>query len=97
MPASATLPSGTRVPVLCGQPEQKYGVRSIAGFSGDARLELLLLRHARGELRVADALEDAPADRHGDVVGIERAVALEQDARRCSSRLPTICGASALP
>ena len=34
MPASARLPSGTRVPVLCGQPEQKYGVRSIAGFSG---------------------------------------------------------------
>jgi hypothetical protein len=27
MPASARLPSGTRVEVLCGQPEQKYGVR----------------------------------------------------------------------
>ena len=28
MPASARLPSGTRVEVLCGQPEQKYGVRA---------------------------------------------------------------------
>ncbi len=28
MPAIARLPSGTRVEVLCGQPEQKYGVRA---------------------------------------------------------------------
>ncbi len=27
MPATAREPSGTRVEVLCGQPEQKYGVR----------------------------------------------------------------------
>src|ERR1700746_1091135 len=27
MPACATEPSGTFVDVLCGQPEQKYGVR----------------------------------------------------------------------
>ena len=27
MPASALEPSGTFVDVLCGQPEQKYGVR----------------------------------------------------------------------
>src|SRR4051794_23286669 len=27
MPASALEPSGTLVDVLCGQPEQKYGVR----------------------------------------------------------------------
>src|SRR6185437_16061735 len=27
MPAKARLPSGTLVEVLCGQPEQKYGVR----------------------------------------------------------------------
>src|ERR1700744_4350221 len=27
IPASARLPSGTLVEVLCGQPEQKYGVR----------------------------------------------------------------------
>ena len=27
MPAIARLPSGTLVEVLCGQPEQKYGVR----------------------------------------------------------------------
>src|ERR1700730_7299576 len=29
MPAKARLPSGTLVEVLCGQPEQKYGVRVI--------------------------------------------------------------------
>src|SRR6185437_16861875 len=29
MPAKARLPSGTLVEVLCGQPEQKYGVRAI--------------------------------------------------------------------
>ena len=29
MPASARLPSGTWVEVLCGQPEQKVGTRSI--------------------------------------------------------------------
>src|SRR3954471_21081278 len=29
MPANARLPSGTLVDVLCGQPEQKYGVRVI--------------------------------------------------------------------
>src|SRR6266849_6684159 len=29
MPAKARLPSGTLVEVLCGQPEQKYGVRLI--------------------------------------------------------------------
>ena len=28
MPASAFEPSGTRVEVLCGQPEQKYGMRA---------------------------------------------------------------------
>ena len=28
MPAMARLPSGTRVEVLCGQPEQKNGVRA---------------------------------------------------------------------
>ena len=26
-PAIASLPSGTRVQLLCGQPEQKYGTR----------------------------------------------------------------------
>ena len=29
MPAVARLPSGTRVDVLCGQPEQKYGWRTV--------------------------------------------------------------------
>ena len=29
MPAKARLPSGTLVEVLCGQPEQKCGIRSV--------------------------------------------------------------------
>jgi hypothetical protein len=34
MPARACEPSGTRVEVLCGQPEQKYGVRTGSGPEG---------------------------------------------------------------
>ena len=30
-PGAAMLPSGTRVEVLCGQPEQKYGAQDRAG------------------------------------------------------------------
>jgi hypothetical protein len=43
MPAVARLPSGTRVEVLCGQPEQKYGMRAklvlvlASDFSLDSR------------------------------------------------------------
>ena len=33
MPPPATDPSGTSVEVLCGQPEQKYGVRVAPGTS----------------------------------------------------------------
>ena len=32
MPATAREPSGTRVLVLCGQPLQKYGMRSPAAL-----------------------------------------------------------------
>jgi hypothetical protein len=43
MPAVARLPSGTLVDVLCGHPEQKYGMRSsaILGFSSAASLALI--------------------------------------------------------
>ena len=43
MPAVARLPSGRRVDVLCGQPEQKYGWRtsSIFGFASAASFALI--------------------------------------------------------
>src|ERR687894_2986931 len=56
MPASAFEPSGTLVDELCGQPEQKYGVRvapgtamirSDSGASGAARLS----RSSPGKIR----------------------------------------------
>ena len=36
MPASARLPSITRVERLCGQPEQKPGIRTGPGAAGTA-------------------------------------------------------------
>ena len=77
MPAVATLPSGTRVERLCGQPEQKVGrAHQLAGGARgpglddvrrrvEPRRQRLGLRHAAG----AQALhEDA-----GDDVGVELA------------------------
>ena len=58
MPAKARLPSGTLVEVLCGQPEQKYGVRVI----GDRRL------HLAGEAAVEPVGLGA---QHGGDFGIE--------------------------
>ena len=52
MPASAREPSGTRVEVLCGQPEQKCGVRS-AGTIGVAGGLLLGFDAAPAGLRCA--------------------------------------------
>ena len=37
MPAPTSEPSGTRVPVLCGQPEQKNGVRTAWELSESCR------------------------------------------------------------
>jgi hypothetical protein len=45
MPAVARLPVGTRVEVLCGQPEQKYGCR-IAVTRGFASTFCLKSRNA---------------------------------------------------
>ena len=39
MPALTAEPSGTLVEVLCGQPEQKYGVRVTIGSSAGPRRE----------------------------------------------------------
>src|ERR1035437_9427999 len=37
MPACARDPSGTRVEVLCGQPEQKYGIRLMPSLTFDSK------------------------------------------------------------
>ena len=47
MPAIARLPSGTRVEVLCGQPEQKYGVRDTLGGGAAKSFSLLSRRASR--------------------------------------------------
>ena len=71
MPAVARLPSGTLVDVLCGQPEQKYGMRSsvIFGFASaallgvdpvDARVELF--DGARMQIEAANPLRDHARD-----------------------------------
>ena len=39
MPARARLPSGTRVEELCGQPEQKKGLRCWSELSVTAAME----------------------------------------------------------
>ena len=39
MPASARLPSGRRVDELCGQPEQKKGLRCWSADSVTAAIE----------------------------------------------------------
>ncbi|MEI2707247.1 MAG: hypothetical protein V9E89_18825 [Ilumatobacteraceae bacterium] len=73
MPAPTRVPGGTAVEVLCGQPLQKYGVRStvsgiIAGRAG-----------GRGASRSgARRLARRGRERGGDRVGGKRAVAGEQ-------------------
>ena len=47
MPAMARLPSGTRVEVLCGQPEQKYGVRATLGGGAASSFSLASRRASR--------------------------------------------------
>ena len=84
MPAPAIEPSGTLVEVLCGQPEQKKGVRGPMSLRlGEHRLILLQPADAgRDLLRRADDLEHALAERDGDVVGVERALGRETASRR---------------
>ena len=67
MPAMARLPSGTRVEVLCGQPEQKNGVRATLGGGAFSSLSLAS-RRARRWLQLgqfAAVLHQPAGDHHG--------------------------------
>ena len=50
MPASARLPSGTLVEVLCGQPEQKYGVRFSGGLIAASDCSLISRNRTRAAI-----------------------------------------------
>ena len=93
MPATARLPSGTLVEVLCGQPEQKNGVRAIAGWWPPPRAPSR--RGTRGARRCAargtEALEPAGDDPR-DLVAVSSLVSRSSGAP-CSSDLPMITGA----
>src|SRR6188474_1791841 len=51
IPATARLPSGTFVDVLCGQPEQKYGVRAIAILDWPSAASFALMNAMRARIR----------------------------------------------
>ena len=73
------MPSGTTVEELCGQPEQKYGVRTaMSGVSASTRCASLSRRDALGEILVVASGEQPLADADRDLVGIERALDREQ-------------------
>ena len=96
MPAAATLPSGTTVERLCGQPEQKNAVRARVSVFGRrlsssrcwmrASTESILTRRARRRA-MARAIE----------VGVELARPATSSGRSSSSSLPTTCGRSVMP
>ncbi len=60
MPAVARLPSGTRVEVLCGHPEQKYGCRTEV-TRGLASAWSLKSRNASRSLKLAPSSESMPS------------------------------------
>ena len=56
MPAIAREPSGTLVDVLCGQPEQNHGLRSVCtcGFASAISFALITARRAAMRARTSD-------------------------------------------
>ena len=75
------MPSGTLVEELCGQPEQKCGVRVATSLVVDEHLlRMAKPRHAAAQVVVVVIGEQALADGDGDVVGIERALHREEPA-----------------
>ena len=80
MPASARLPSGTRVEVLCGQPEQKYGARCVlaSGTSAQAferfasRARRWSQRRAWSTPRRSQALGDRARDQGRAMLAVAR-------------------------
>ncbi len=73
------MPSGTTVDVLCGQPEQKYGMRAATSVvSASVCCALLQPRDIGGELLIRAVAQQPLADADRDVVRIERALDREQ-------------------
>ena len=73
------MPSGTTVEVLCGQPEQKYGVRAATSCNLGERVLRLFQPRDLGRDRVVMAARQQPlADADRDLVRIERALDREQ-------------------
>ena len=96
MPAAATLPSGTTVERLCGQPEQKKAVRaSVSGLGRRLSSSRCWMRASTESIRslAREALGDGARDR----VGVELAHDGTSSGRSSSSRLPTTRGRSGMP
>ncbi len=95
MPAAATLPSGTTVDRLCGQPEQKNALRARVSVFGRrlsssrcwmrASTESILTRRA-SRRAMARATRSESSSPTGDTSG-----------RSSSSSLPTTWGRSVVP
>ena len=98
MPPPTSVPSGAGSDELCGQPEQKNGCalghRQLGRAARDP-VEALQVRVDRVDPHAASA--QAAGDRAGDHVGVHVELRRQQRARPCSSRLPTMRGASAVP
>ena len=95
MPAMARLPSGTRVEVLCGQPEQKNGVRATLGGGADSSFSLAS-RRARRCLSSGDSpmcFISRPAITTATPVGVS-SPSLGRMMRPVSSALPITSGRS---
>ena len=95
MPAEATLPSGTTVERLCGQPEQKKALRArVNGFGRRFSSSRCWMRASTESMRMRRASRRA----------IARATRSESSSptgcssgRSSSSNLPTTCGRSVMP
>jgi hypothetical protein len=92
MPAIARLPSGTLVEVLCGQPEQKNGVRATGG-APTARFLGFEAREALAILAAIRPGHQAAGDHHrATAVGVS-SPSLGRIHAPLSSNLPITAGA----
>ena len=98
IPPPTIVPSGAWSDELCGQPEQKNGVRCAIGSSARRPCDLSELAQP-GLDRVELEPARLQASRHGagDQVGVEVERRRAAAASPCSSRLPSTRGAPAIP
>ena len=100
MPPTARLPSGTRVEVLCGQPEQKCGKRWTSSPNGREPAVLLLeeahaLLDIGARMETAHALREHARDQRWRQLAVRRqqplaALVLLADDHRPPLRLPVV-------